>query len=397
MELVYVGLLFALFILPRTLQRVRIPTAVTSFALGGLSVMALHMFHGDPTVGLLSTLGIVALFLFAGLDVEVSDLRSKVGVLLTHVAVQLVVIAATSWVLWQWVHLPPRTAALTALALFTPSTGFILDSLDALGSSDRERFWIRSKAIATELVALGVLFVILQSTTLVRLGVSALALAAMIALLPVLFRTFATVILPYAPKSEFAFLIMVAVICALATRALGVYYLVGAFVVGMAAQALRARLPAMASEKMIHAVEAFASLFVPFYFFHAGLELRPEHFQWRSLLAGGVFLAVALPLRVALVGLHRHFALKEPLRMGLRVSVPMLPTLVFTLVLAQIMHERFDAPRWLFGGLVVYAIVNTLLPGLVLRRPYPEFDSPHAPPLPAAVPDGDSDVLPNPS
>ena len=93
----------------------------------------------------------------------------------------------------------------------------------------------------------------------------------MIGLLPVLFHLFAARIVPHAPKSEFAFLILVAVVCAFVTRELGVYYLVGALVVGMAAQRFRVHLPAMASENMPHAVESFASLFVPFCFFHAGL------------------------------------------------------------------------------------------------------------------------------
>jgi Kef-type K+ transport system membrane component KefB len=150
-----------------------------------------------------------------------------------------------------------------ALALLTPSAGFILESLDRLGVSERERFWIRSKAVASELVALGVLFVTLQSTSATTLGVSALALVVMIVLLPLLFEAFARRIVPYAPKSEFAFLVMLAVVCAYATRELGVYYLVGAFVVGMAAQEFRERLPALASEKMLDAVEAFASLFAP--------------------------------------------------------------------------------------------------------------------------------------
>jgi len=70
MELVYVGLLFGLFILPHVLQRVRVPTAITSFVLGGACALGFGLFTQDHTIALLSTLGIVALFLFAGLDVE---------------------------------------------------------------------------------------------------------------------------------------------------------------------------------------------------------------------------------------------------------------------------------------------------------------------------------------
>ncbi|OYV72901.1 MAG: hypothetical protein B7Z74_04760, partial [Deltaproteobacteria bacterium 21-66-5] len=73
-ELDYVALLFALFVVPRVLQRFRLPSAVTSVALGALAGLGLGLFESDPTVRLLATLGIVALFLFAGLDVEFNAL-----------------------------------------------------------------------------------------------------------------------------------------------------------------------------------------------------------------------------------------------------------------------------------------------------------------------------------
>lgn len=70
----------------------------------------------------------------------------------------------------------------------------------------------------------------------------------MVVLLPPVFRAFAIVIAPFAPKTEFTFLVLVALLCALITRELGVYYLVGAFVVGLTAVRLRKELPALSSE-----------------------------------------------------------------------------------------------------------------------------------------------------
>ena len=266
-EVAYVGLLFILFVLPRFLQRFGIPSALTALGFGVMFGIGFGLFQHDSTVELLSTLGIVALFLFAGLDVEVSELRREIPTLAEHLGVRLLSIGAVAWAATAWLGLDVRPGLLVSLALLTPSTGFILDSLAGWGLSENERFWIRSKAIATELVALAIMFVVLQSTSATRLGLSALALVAMIALLPVIFRWFAQVVVPHAPKSEFGLLMMVAVACALITRQLGVYYLVGAFVVGMAAQRFRIALPSLASARMLGAVEAFASLFIPFYFF----------------------------------------------------------------------------------------------------------------------------------
>jgi Kef-type K+ transport system membrane component KefB len=370
----YIVLLFVLFIVPRLLQRFRVPTAITALAFGAGAGMGLGWFRGDDTVDLLSTLGVVALFVFAGLDVDLRELRRERRPLVEHIVVSSVVLAVVSWAsvaLWRQ---PPRVSVLVALALLTPSTGFILDSINSWGLSERERFRVRSKAIATELVALMVLLVTLQSTSVVRLGLSTAALVAMVVLLPVVFRWFASAIIPYAPKSEFGFVMLVAVICAVITRSLGVYYLVGAFVVGMAARQLRNRIPALASERLLGSVESFASLFVPFYFFHAGLGLTPEHFQVASLVTGGVFLAVAIPLRLGIVTAHGMLRYREPAAANLRVAIPLMPTTVFTLVLATILRDSLHAPPYIFGGLVVYTLVNTMIPGVAMAKTTPSFD-----------------------
>lgn len=377
-EVLYVLLLFSLFVVPRLLVRFRIPTAITSFGLGIASGMGLGLFRHDPTVDLLSTFGIVALFLFAGLDVDVDELRTGLRVVAQHVVLRIALIVAVVYALGLVFDLAWRASALVALALLTPSGGFILDSIAGFGVSEREKFWVKSKVIATEMVALILLFIILQTESASRMAVSSLVLIGMVVLVPLAFRLFAKVIVPHAPKSEFAFLIMVAVVCAMVTLKLGVYYLLGAFVVGMAAQQFREHLPAVGSEKMLHAVEAFASLFVPFYFFHAGLLLRQEDFGPQALLTGAAFLAIGIPLRLMIVAVHRRIALGEPLRSGVRISLMMIPTLVFTLVLAGILRDRFDAPGYIVGGLIIYTIVNTLLPGLFFKIPPPSFDAPHS-------------------
>jgi Kef-type K+ transport system membrane component KefB len=380
-ELDYVLLLFALFVVPNVLQRYRLPSAITSLALGALAGLGLSLFAHDATVQLLATLGIVALFLFAGLDIEFRELRAESRVLLQHVVIRVTALAGVAAAAGALAGLGLRAAVLVALALLTPSAGFILDSLPTLGLSERERFWVRSKVIATELVALSVLFVTLQSTTVGRLALATVVLVVLVAVLPLVFRLFARLVVPVAPKSEFAFLLMLAVVVAFATRRLGVYYLVGAFVVGVTAQRFREELPAIASEQMLHAVEVFASFFVPFYFFGAGLHLQRGDFGTDALLVGVLFLATALPLRLGMVAVHRRVALREPLAHGARVGLSMLPTLVFTLVIAEILRDELAVSRALFGGLIIYAVVNTLIPGFVLPIPPPDFAAPRAPEL----------------
>lgn len=388
-ELWYVWLLFALFVVPNALQRYRIPAPISSLALGMLAGLGFGAFVGDATVQLLSTFGITALFLFAGLDVQADELRRGRRVLVQHLMIRIALLLVATLVVRALVGLNTRASMLVALALLTPSTGFILASLQQFGLSEDERFWVKSKAIATELVALTALFVGLQSTTVGRLTLSAAVLVAMIALLPVLFRVFAVRIAPVAPKSEFAFLLMLAIVCASITVRLGAYYLVGAFVVGVAARAFRDRLPSIASEQLVHAVEVFASFFVPFYFFNAGLHIRGEDLGIAPLLMGIAFFGFAVPANILAVLGHRRLALGEPVARSLRVAVPLLPTLVFTLVLAAILRERFDVPAEIFGGLIVYTLLNTLIPGFALGAPTAAFDAvgraaEEPPPAPAA-------------
>ena len=196
----------------------------------------------------------------------------------------------------------------------------------------------------------------------------------MLLAIPPALRVFARHIEPFAPRTEFAFLLMLAVVCAYVTRELGVYYLVGAFVVGMAAQRLRKRLPTLASERMLSSVEAFSSLFVPFYFFDAGLTLRPADFGLGALGMGILFGVVGISLRLVPIWLHRRIVFREGFRSSLLVGVPMLPTLVFTLVIARILRERFEIGPALFGGLIVYTILTSLVPGLVFHASLPEVE-----------------------
>ncbi|HEV2643708.1 MAG TPA: cation:proton antiporter, partial [Candidatus Elarobacter sp.] len=255
-DLAFVSLLFALFVIPKALQRYRIPGAITSLVMGA-GATALGWFHGDPTLHLLSTFGIVALFLFAGLEIDGRELRRNTGALVLHGVLWSVLLAVTAAVAVFGFGVGVRPALLIALALVTPSTGFILSSLGGFGLLPAEQVAVKTYAVGSELLALTVLFVVLQSTSLQQLALALAAMIGVIVIIPLAFRFFAAVVAPHAPKSEFAFLLMVAVVCAYATRRLGVYYLVGAFLVGIAAQRFRGDNPAMSSEKMVDALESF--------------------------------------------------------------------------------------------------------------------------------------------
>ena len=379
-ELAFIALLFGLFIVPKALQRFRLPGAITSLLMGGVA-RALGFFPDDPTLQLLSTLGIVALFLFAGLEIDGRELRKHVRPLAWHAGIWTALATATAVGAALLFGASPRVAALLALALVTPSTGFILSSLSGFGLTEAEQRTVKTYAIGSELIALTALFFVTQSTSLLRLALASGAMIGLVVLIPLAFRFFATVVAPYAPRSEFAFLLMVAVVCAYTTRRLGVYYLVGAFVVGLAAQRFRADHPAMSSERMVDALESFGSVFIPFYFFHAGTEISPDQLTFSALGIGVLLLAVFVPVRIAVIGFHRRLTLRESFRSSRRIGSALVPTLVFTLVIVEILHDRFALSGTVAGALVLYTILNTMMPGFVLRGEPADFEDVAAAPV----------------
>jgi Kef-type K+ transport system membrane component KefB len=373
-ELSYIGLLAGLFIVPKIFQRYRIPAPITALAIGILAGRYLPQIRSDHTVALFSSLGILALFLFAGMEVQLEELKKNMQAIGLHLAVRTLGVGAASAIAIKYFSFDWRAAVLVALAFFTPSTGFILDSLGIMNLTDPERRWIKTKAIAAELLALGAMFVVLQSTSSSKMLGSAAALAALVAGIPFVFGLYARYVLPFAPKTEFAFLLIVAILSGYLTKYLGAYYLVGAFLVGISISALRHRLPSFYTESNHHAVEVFSSLFVPFYFFHAGLTVPTDALRMGPAIAGLLAVLVLVPLRVMLIAVSRHYHLGESWRASLRVAAPLMPTLVFTLVLSSILYESRAISDFHYGALIFYTVLNSVVAPVLLGLPVLQLD-----------------------
>lgn len=367
-QLIYLAVIFTLLVIPRALQRFRIPAPLTCFALGiAISVIGAE-YTLDPTLALLATLGISSLFLFAGLEVDIHNLKKGMWLLLAHLAIRCGMLIAFAWVGIVYFSLSWQVATLIALATLTPSTGFILESLPSMGLNEKEKFWVTNKAISGELLALLLLFVALKSDSYESLATSSIMLFLLAFGLPFLLILLGRIVIPHAPGSEFSLLVMVGLIAAYVTKELGVYYLVGAFLAGFAARQLREKMPTLASHENLNAVKLFASFFVPFYFFYSGMKVPEGAMLWQSLWFGLILTAVVLPLRVAELILQILLVHKELWKSSLTISVALSPTLIFTLVIATILHEKYHIDETLFGGLLVYAGLTTMLPALVLKK-----------------------------
>jgi Kef-type K+ transport system membrane component KefB len=338
-EVAFLLLIVGLMVVPRVLQRFRIPAPLTSFGLGMAAAAFLGSFSQNETLALLATLGISSLFLFAGLEIDLGDLRRARWPLLGHIGVRAISMTAVAYLAMHFLGFTWQVATLLALVLLTPSTGFILDTLPMLGLQEEERFWVKVKAVGSELFALLVLFIVLQSASLPNLAWSSGAL-----------------------------LVVVGLVAAYLTYQLGVYYLVGAFLAGFIARLLRQRMPLLASDENLHAIQMFASFFVPFYFFYKGISVPAGALTLQALGLGAVISLVTLPLRVGVLWLQRRFIAGESAMGSLRVATALMPTLIFTLVLATLLRERYQISDALYGALLFYAGVSTILPSLILAR-----------------------------
>ncbi len=363
---IYLAVVFGLLVIPRALQRFRLPAPLTCFAFGIIVAGFFKPLITDSVISYLSTLGIAALFLFAGLEVDLGELRRQLPSLAGHFAVRGLVLVACARIAAMYLHLGWQVAWLLALALLTPSTGFILDMLPHSGLDHTEQSEVALHAVAGEVTAVFLFLVISQAESMKTLLISGGAIALLIAFMPLVFLALGRWVVPYAPGSEFSLLLMVGLICAVITETLGVYYLVGAFVAGLVARSLSKRMTTLASNENLEAIRLFASFFIPFYFFHNGLGVPSAALVAASLLYGFLLAACIIPIRLGVVWLQARFMQHRGHRGSLRVAIALTPTLIFTLVIAELLRENFSISPQLYGGLLVYAAIASILPSLTL-------------------------------
>jgi Kef-type K+ transport system membrane component KefB len=363
---IYLSVVFGLLVIPRALQRFRLPAPLTCFAFGIIVAGFFKPLVTDSVISYLSTLGIAALFLFAGLEADLAELRRQLPSLAGHFAVRGLVLVACARIAAMCFHLGWQVDWLLALALLTPSTGFILDMLPQSGLDHIEQSEVALHAVAGEVTAVFLFLVISQAGSFKTLLISGGAIALLIGVMPFIFLALGRFVVPYAPGSEFSLLLMVGLICAVITETLGVYYLVGAFVAGLVARSLNKRMTTLASEENLEAIRLFASFFVPFYFFHNGLGVPSAALVANSLLYGFALAAIILPVRLGVVWLQSRLMQHRGHRGSLRVSIALTPTLIFTLVIAEMLRENFAISPPLYGGLLVYAAIASILPSLAL-------------------------------
>jgi len=368
-DVMIISVIAGLMVVPRLLLRLGIPAPLTALAMGLFPMLFGYQLLGSESWTLLATLGITSLFLYSGIEVDVDVLFRERARLITHLSIKLAMIFCVTRVLLYFFKIDYSLAILLTLAIVTPSTGFVINTLGRLRLSEAENLWVNHKAIAGEVVALFVMFVALQASNpqlaSVDVVFNTLALIGLILALPVILAFIGKVIIPWAPGSEFSLLIVMGIVAGYATNSLGVYELVGAFLVGLVVTLLKGKIPAMASEKNLDAIRLFATFFIPFYFFVAGTKFPEEALTVDAIVLGTLLLVIVTPIRWLLVWFERRLTHDESQFSSLKVSIALTPTLLFTLVISEVLLDRGGITSVVYGALVTYAVLNTVLPTLL--------------------------------
>jgi len=378
-------------IVPRLGQVIRIPMAMSALALGILLNWA-ESGHGTPdtiaqlssgakvndTIRLLSTVSITLLFLFAGLEIDLREFVRQWRLHLRAMALHAMLAVGVALGVSAIAPIPIAVCALFAIGIVTPSAGFILDSLPSMGVPAREKVIVKSAAIGFEVSSLLILLVVSKIHEPVELSAIVAGMGLLSAILPWAWKHLRRTLFVTVERSEFVFLFVLAMGASSLSQSLGLYYIFGAFFTGVLIGTLHGAGMDRESRRMLHAIELMTTLFLPVYFFRAGLRMPLEVLTPQALMIGGACL-LAVPLRaVPIVASYGHAGLLSG-GGSLRVATAIAPTLVFGLVMAGVVHGEYPEAPALAGALVTYTLLSTLVPSIFLRARPTEMDPFHEP------------------
>src|ERR1700727_978564 len=107
--LIYLATVFGLLVLPRALQRFRLPAPLTCFAMGVAVAVFFRSYIDDNLLKVIATFGIASLFLFAGLEVDLNEIRRQLPRILGDLAVAGLILLLAMWLLMRYMHMPWQT------------------------------------------------------------------------------------------------------------------------------------------------------------------------------------------------------------------------------------------------------------------------------------------------
>lgn len=119
----------------------------------------------------------------------------------------------------------------------------------------------------------------------------------------------------------------------------------------------------------------FLVFFLPFYFFKKGLGLSGSFLDKDGILIGIGFILLINPIRYFSVQYSLKNFVDNKVRGMWKVSLSLLPNLIFGLVIGGILKEKYNAPDNILSGLFLFTIVTSILPAVTFEHRAPkEYD-----------------------
>lgn len=364
-DLEYLLIFITVLILPKLLLRLKIPSGISALVIGLLFNQLDPTIRGEALFRFLSQIGITSLFLFAGLEVDVKELKEDRSYLSKYLGKFLIILTIITFGLHSYLDWSWKVALIFALGIFTPSAGFIINSLHSFNMGEDQEYWVKSKAISKEVLSIFLLFIALQWGDPWRFFYSTLFFGALFLILPAVFKLFFKFISPYAPNSEIPFLVALSLISGVLSKEIGAYYLVGAFIVGIIGSRFRDKIFNEGEDALFRSLSGFFNVFLPFYFFYAGTKLSFDALSLDSLKFALILFVLFVPIRLLIIKTSLRFFMDEIIEKTYQVSLSLMPTLIFGLVIANVLMERQLVPDKYSYALIIYTLLTSLLPTII--------------------------------
>lgn len=364
-DLEYLAIFSLVLILPKILLNFKIPSGITALFIGVLFGALDPNITTDQLFRFLAQIGITSLFVFSGLEVNFDELKEDRVYLTKYLITSLVILILITLGINHYLELGLQTSLILSLGIFTPSAGFIINSLHSFKLGTHHEYWIKSKAISKEVISILLLFLALQIGDLKSLLLSILFYSLLIFLLPKIFKLFFKFISPVAPDSEVPFLVVLSLISGVISKELGAYYLVGAFIVGLVGSRFKQDIFGENEESIFNSLATFFNVFLPFYFFYAGVKLKFSSFNMDAIKLGTIFVIIFIPLRLFVNSLGFKFLMKEVIKRPYEISLSLMPTLIFGLVIAGVLKDRGTISDQIIYALIFYTLISSIIPSII--------------------------------
>lgn len=364
-DIEYLAIFITVLVFPKLLLRARIPSGITALLIGVLFAKFDPELRGEQIFRFLSQIGITSLFLFAGLEVDLKELKEDKVYLTKYLSKFSLILAGISIALFYYFGWSWQVCLIFSLGIFTPSAGFIMNSLHSFDVNEDQEYWIKSKAISKEVLSIFLLFFALQWGDPKKLVLSSAFFILLFIFLPLIFRLFFKFISPHAPNSEIPFLVALSLISGVISKEIGAYYLVGAFIVGIIGSRFRGKIFSEGEDALFRSLSSFFNVFLPFYFFYAGTKIKVGDIPLESLWYACLLFIAFVPVRLVIIKTSLRFFLDEILENTYKVSFSLMPTLIFGLVISGILLERGLVPSKYAYALIIYTLLTSLFPSLM--------------------------------